>query len=143
LIVESTLGDDAVLLGAVALVIGPQKDTSIRSTRSGEISVKGKSFSEDIFVRADGKVKKRNKKHSKKGAGVSLRIGTEELKKLCKKKPEMLLIGSRHCDKIEISQSGKEFLKDQGTGFRILSVPDAVQQYNKNKKRTAILINIT
>jgi len=142
-IVESTLGDDAVLLGAVALVIGPQEDSSIRSNYSGEICVKGKSFLKDIFVRADGKVKKRSKKFIKKGPDVSLMIGTEELKKLCKKNPEMLLIGTRHQDKIEISPKGKEYLKDQGTGFRILSVSDAIRQYNKDKKKTAILINVT
>ena len=67
----------------------------------------------------------------------------EELKKLCKKRPEMLLIGTRQQDKIEISPKGKEYLKDLGIGFRILSVSDAIRQYNKNKKKTAILINVT
>jgi len=150
-VVKASLGDDAAILGAAALIqkrMGlklPEGAVypSLRSVKFGELAVDEEVYSHDIFIRADGKVKKRGKKLSREKAGYSHTIGLEELKKVCKKDPEILFIASGHKGLVKISAEGRQYLKRESIGFEVLPTPKAIESYNKSKKRKAILAHIT
>ena len=94
-IVVSTLGDDAVALGAVALAQQQEgRDPFAKSRRtlqqyplllataSGSVSVDGTTHDKDIYVRADGKVSRRAKLNT--GEPRPLRyIHADELQGVC------------------------------------------------------------
>ncbi len=100
----SALGDDAVVLGAVALArkrVGRspfKKRFAVRPTYPlidrfsfGEIVVGGKAYHHDVYIPVNGKVKARDKALAKKEYGNAHTIGPKELEEVCKGGPEVLV----------------------------------------------------
>jgi len=155
-IVRSELGDDAVVLGAVALIQEKTGATPIQDALSrlpkypkikyasfGEVAVKSKVYDYDIYIRADGKIKKRDKKLAKETCGSSHIIGPQELEKVCKQRPALLVIGMGMSGMTRLSQEGEVFLKEQGIETEVAPNPQAIRTYNKSKIRKALLIHVT
>jgi len=152
-VVRSTLGDDAGILGAAALAlqhVGAHvdlEDTEIPSPRIdfvdfGSITVDGEVHTNDIVIRANGRVKKRKKGPVKATYGTSHFIGPEELKKACKGNPEVLVIGVGHDEKTELTDDGRQFLSERGIHVEVLPTPEAVKLYNETKARKAALMHV-
>ncbi|MBN1521386.1 MAG: ROK family protein [Candidatus Aureabacteria bacterium] len=148
-IVESLLGDDAVLLGAVALVMS-EKDRKkamtgypelLLSQKNNELTVSGRTISKDIYIRADGKLKKRDVKRSNGNTDGLHNIGKDELKKVCKKRPEVLILATRCRKGLTVTLQGENYLKKIGADYRILPLEQAVDEYRKIHRRKAILIH--
>jgi glucokinase len=149
-IVESRLGDDAVALGAVALVKQVlDRDAAavvypvLSASGFGEVSSGEKTFKKDFYVRSDGRIKKRNKKEAKERYGTSHKIGPDELKKVCKKNPELLVVASGFQGEMKITMEGRVFLRSQGIRVKKMPTPQAVEFYNKAHTRKAILVHVT
>lgn len=150
-VVQSVLGDDAITLGAVALTLQSlgldleQRTVypQIQSTQFGEVTINNERYSYDIFIRVNGKIKKRDKKIAKELFGTSHKICVEELKKVCKKSPELLIIGSGQQGMVELTSDGKDFLKKEGIDYEIKPTPQAIQAYNEAKKRKTIILHVT
>jgi len=154
-IVRSELGDDAVVLGAVALIqekmgATPIQDTlaklpkypSIRHASFGEITVQDKVYKHDLFIRADGEIKRRNKKLAKETVGSSHIVGMEELDKVCKGRPSLLVVGQGMNSMTHLSKEGETFLKRQGVEVELAPNPEAIRLYNKSRLRKALLIHV-
>jgi len=152
-IAVASLGDDAVVLGAVAVaraaVRGPAPMGSrraawdypvISAVRPGEAVVGEKVCRGDFFVRADGKVKSRRKVLAKLGPGSTGLIGPEELAKVCKGGAGRLIIGAGHQSQAQLTEEGERFLQGRGIDFEVLSTPAAVEAYNAAGGRKAALI---
>jgi glucokinase len=146
-IVESTLGDDAGVLGAVALArqhLGlpcnvpveevPSAYPVLATAAPGELAVD---------IRADGRVKKRKKSVARELYGTPHRIGPKELARACKGDPETLIIGTGHSGEVELTDDGQAFLKERGIRFRAVPTPQAVQEYNKAEGRKAAIVHVT
>ena len=155
-IAESRLGDDAVVLGAVALAMeacgeDPAKAAAVRvpdypkidSVSFGEIVVGGETFTTDVHIRADGTARKRGKKAVKKLYGTSHKIGPEELDGACQGHPAMLIIGTGHSGGAELTPEGAEFLQARHIAVKALATPEAVKAYNRAKGLKAAIIHVT
>lgn len=152
-LVRSELGDDAGVLGAVALAkeyveasVAPAGDVeypTITGTAFGEVTLGETVYNTDIYIRADGKARTRNKKPVKKEYGTSHQVGPEELQKVCKGDPEILVIGTGQQGAASLTEPGQDFLRQRGIRCQALPTPKAIQAYNKAKGRKAALIHVT
>ncbi len=155
--VLSALGDDAVVLGAVALARSragrspfPEDPAArrvyptIERASLGEITIDGKVYSHDICIRAGGRVKKRKKAPAKQRDGNSHLIRRAELEKLCKGDPDVLIIGTGMSGTAELSQDARRFLdKRVAISCQILTTPKAAEAYNRSRQRKVALIHVT
>ena len=153
-VVESELGDDAVVLGAVALaqeLVGDSpfdgrpdtipKYPKVTYAGVGEVAVGGKIYKSDIYIRCDGKVKKRDKKAVKQLYGTSHKIGPEELEKVCKGTPEVLVIGMGNSGMTTLTAEGEEYLRNKCIAVEALPNKKAVKAYNRATGRKAALFH--
>jgi glucokinase len=152
----SALGDDAVVLGAIAAarkLVGrsPFKKRylikpvyhKITDVRSGEITVGKDTYNRDICISVGGKVKKRDEDKAKELYGSPYTIGPKELEKVCRGGPEVLFIGTGKSGKIELTEEARRFLTQRSIQCEVLPTTKAVEGYNGSKLRKAALIHVT
>ncbi len=152
----SALGDDAVVLGAVAIarrIVGrnpfkkylavlPQYP-KLQYKKPGGLVANGKNYQGDVHVLVDGKIKSRDKQLAKRLHGSSHVIGTKELEELCRGGPELLVVGAGAEGKIELTDEARQFLERRAIDLVVLPTPGAVETFNRAPKRKAALIHVT
>lgn len=145
---RSLLGDDAVILGAVVLlkqVLGEKITSGVehypkpRADQKGNVWVNDKLVRKNIYIRADGKVKKINGDAVFNELNRSRRLGISALRRVCKKGPKILIVGSAR-RRLRITAEGKKFLDDHLVQARLLDVKEAVKAYNAAKERKALVV---
>lgn len=149
-IVSSALGDNAVILGAVALVKEKAGDNSGCRVKSpvlnldgcNAVTVNGKIYEQDMYIRANGKIKKRGGKLNTTAKKTRLFIEPKEIKKICRHNPEVLIIGTKNEQKLRLPQISLDFLKENCINLAILPLSKAVALYNRTGESKAILLNI-
>ncbi len=152
----SALGDDAVVLGAVAearKLVGrsPFKPRfhvkpiypEITRYSFGEITVGQETFSRDVWITVGGKAKRRDEDIAKKHYGSSHTVGPKELEKVCRGGPEVVFIGSGKQGKLELTDDARRFLTQRSIQCEIVPTPKAVESYNRSKLRKAALMHVT
>lgn len=158
-IVQSQLGDDAVLLGAVAAVraklglsptgLAPESGDGepvypvVESTEFGCVTVAGEKFESDIHIRGNGKLKKRNKRKIKEEVGDAHVVGIKEVRKLCKGDPEVLVVGAGQGRSLKLTPEAEEFLKKRDIEVKVLTSPQAIKAFNAAKGRKALVLHVT
>lgn len=163
-LVLSQLGDDAVALGAAALVreqlgnsVFNHRESSdkyevifssvegpkIDSVEFGSIRVDGKEYPHDLHIRADGKIKKRRKSRLRKLYGSSHMVDAEELKSLCKGEPDLIIIGTGFQGMVRLTDDAQAFLSANQAEHTILPTPEAVKVFNNARRKRALLIHVT
>ena len=155
-IVTAALGDDAVVLGAVALALQARgRDPFAKAKRTlqlfpmftdlgpGTITVGGETYREDVYVRVDGKVGRRAKV-CPAGAAETLRSrsAATSCKEVCKGNPSILILGTGHDGAAALTPEGEEFLLKRGITYESLPTPEAVSTYNAIKGRKAALMHL-
>ena len=154
----SALGDDAVVLGAVALArklvgrspfkkryhVGPIYPEIVRFS-FGEIVVGKKAYHHDISIGVSGRVKSREKDSAKRASeGDNLHaIGPKELEDVCKGGPEVLFVGCTKSAGVTLTEPAQRFLNQRSIRCEILPAVQLVDMYNKSKARKAALIHVT
>lgn len=154
-VVLSALGDNAVVLGAVALArakVGrnPFKQRNRERAHApkltwkpaGEVTVQGKSYDEDIYVLVDGDVKKRKKALAQAPGGEVHLIGPQELERACKGGPALLYIGTGPCGQPALSEAAERYLKQRLIQWEALPTPQAIEAYNRSPRRRAALLHV-
>ncbi|MFZ5829288.1 MAG: ROK family protein [Planctomycetota bacterium] len=152
----SALGDDAVVLGAVALartLVGRDPFKSrftvqteypqIAHAGYGEITVGRKSYSRDIYISVYGEVKKRKKSLTRELHGSAHEVRPEELAKVCEGGPEVLFIGAGNEGKIELSKEAQRFLAQRSIRLEVLPTQQAAEAYNRSAQRKALLMHVS
>jgi glucokinase len=155
-VVRSALGDDAVMLGAVALArqhVGRspfQKKFAaapeyppIRQWRYGRVAVGGTVYDHDVYIRVDGKVKARKKCPPGTKGRVCHAVGLAELRKVCKGGPEALFVATGRGGRAAVTREGAEFLRSEAIELHALPTPRAIAAYNQSRRRKAILLHVT
>ena len=154
-VVVSALGDDAVVLGAVALVQQQAGHDPIRKARrnaadyptlslseAGELSIGGETYGEDIHLRVDAKVSRRAKTLRKVGIECSETVDAAELKIVCKGKPSVLVVGTGQKGQLTLTDDARQFLHKRRITCDTIPTADAVATYNALKGRKAALIHV-
>ncbi len=147
-VVRSQLGDDAVLLGAVALARGldPAEAGGYPTILAGDFGqafVNGEAWDRDIVVRAGGQLKKRKKRLSREVHGTSHEVSVEEIKYVCKGTPERLIIGCGHHRQLQLSRNAAKWLEAQGVSYVLLPTPEAAGAFNHAAGPKALLLHLT
>ncbi len=147
-LLTSELGDDAVLLGAAALARGDGGRDQyvyprIEAPDFGFVSVNGDRFEHDVVVRADGSVKKRKKKLSRRVHGTSHEVSAEEVKQVCKGQPERLFVGIGHHGHMGLSHEAIRWLGEKGIEPVMQTTPEAARAFNTATGKRALLLHVT
>jgi glucokinase len=149
----STLGDDAVALGAIALLqqslgLSPFRTRSVDADdyptpqllSDGEIGVAGEAYNRDVYIRASGKVKKRKKKELKANGD---KILPDLLKKICKGGPERLYVGLAEGTECKLTRASENLLRYRAIYLEQLPIDEAIRAFNRSRKRKSLLLRIT
>jgi len=163
-IVLSELGDDAVALGAAALIraeVGghglghvdsaaePTGDPDaiptpvVDGVEFGAVVVDGESMEHDVYIRADGQVKKRKKKHARKKYGTSHVLDSREIEKLCKGGPRSVFIGCGFQGLVTLTDDAKAYLDELDIRWECLRTPRAAEAYNAADRPKAVMLHVT
>jgi hypothetical protein len=159
-IVRSILGDDAVVLGAVALVqqgLGVRGANATETSRSdgqpeypvvesdsfGGVRVGGEVYNYDVVIRADGRVKKRKKKLSRREHGTAHKLSAAELEYVCKGDPKFIVIGAGYQGNLSLADDAEAFLRERGLSYEIHPAPEAAAAFNRALGRKALLFHVT
>jgi glucokinase len=147
-IARAKLNDDAVMLGAIALIrqkLNLKDDFSAyypriaplagKKAQGKMVSIKGKKYSTPFFIRADGKIKEPDEPLC---PALSERLAEE----ICKKSPDVFFIASGRGRRINFSPKALRFLKKRRILPRRLPLSQAIQAYNTSEDRRAILFCI-
>jgi glucokinase len=150
-IIQSKLGDDAVVLGAAALAQeavaagkpgGPRAYVpQIDWIAEGEVQINGKRHVQDFVVRADGTVKKRGKRPSKSHGGTCF-ISVEEVKSACKGNPARLIVGNGSREPYELDSDALEWLEKHEIKLTCKSSPQAIEDYRLSRGSRALLLHV-
>ena len=152
----SAPGDDAVVLGAVALArkrvgrspfkkryrVGPTYPEVGRFS-FGEVVVGKKAYNQDIYIAVSGKVKIREPSYARRQEDGRQTIGAKEVEEICKGGPEVLFVGSAKVEDIALSEQAQRYLSQRSIRCEILPALQLVDVYNKSKSRKSALIHVT
>ena len=154
-ILLSSLGDDAVVLGAVALAqidldrspLRKRAETrlaypTVGKVRPGKIVVDRTSYSRDIAIRVDGRVRKWKNTFDELPEDAPREIGRKELSKACKGGPEVLFVGTGSTRKIRLDEKAEQFLHWRSIEYHILPTEEAAAAYNKSRQRKVALFRV-
>jgi len=75
--------------------------------------------------------------------GTSHNIGPEELAKVCKGAPEVLVIGTGQQGAAGLTEEGAKFLRERGIRVKAVPSQSAIEEFNKAEGRKAALIHVT
>ena len=93
-------------------IIRPHIDAAAFSS----IYIEGREIENDVNLRLDRPIEKRKKKLSKKVYDASHTISHEEVQFLHEKKTELLIIGTGHYGRVDLSDDARQSLKNTGAG---------------------------
>lgn len=146
-IVRAELGDDAVILGAVALAgaFRPEEPEypAVQAGEFGKVLVGGKVYDYDIVIRADGQVKKRKKKLSRQVHGQAHTLSAAELEYACAGGTPQLIIGAGYHAVVTLGKDARRFLDERGIKLELHPNPQAAEVYNRTVGRKALLFHVT
>lgn len=109
----------------------------------GSVRVDGKEYDYDVVVTSKGELKPRTTEHDRFG---SHSFTKDELERLCKDGPEIVVIGTGTSDLARLSTEAKDFVKQEGIRVITLSSYEAIKRYNKladEEKCVMTIIHIT
>ena len=115
----------------------------IAGARFGQVTVGDEVHAHDVVIRASGKVKKRKKSLAKAAYGTSHRIGPRELEKVCKGRPERLIIGTGQSGAATLTPEGAAYLRERAIAVTALPTPEAIEAFNRAPGPKAALIHVT
>jgi glucokinase len=154
-ILLSALGDDAVVLGAVAAARtfarrNPFKKryraipaySQIAVCGDGQLTVGGKNYKCDIHISVNGKTKNRHETAAAEAPGYPHLVGARELEIVCRGGPAVLYIGAGDNGHVELSDEGRAYLERRSIKCKILDNSKAVKSYNNSNRRRAALIHL-
>jgi hypothetical protein len=122
---------------------GETMKPKINSTSFGSITVKGKTFENDILIRMSGQIEKRKKKLSKKVYGTSHKISLAEAKYVYEKGADKIIIGTGQTGYVELSKKARRFFEDKDLKAKLLRTPKAIKLWNNSKGNVIAMFHVT
>ena len=151
----SPLGDDAVVVGAVALArwqigrspfnrdfaAGPHYD-EIGQAAPGQITVGDETYKRDIVIRVSGEVKKWRREAASESGKRGHEIRPADLARACRGGPQVLVVGTGESGDLKLTKESQAYLRRRAIEVHVLCVPEAIDLYNKVEQRKAALIHV-
>ncbi|MDO4549960.1 MAG: ROK family protein [Planctomycetia bacterium] len=150
-ILLSSLGDDAVALGAVALaqiVLGRGPFSAekyvfpeyprISQNEQNEICVNDVVFRNDFYIMANGKICSRGKLPKKDPHGFR----RKDIEFVCEGPVQLLVLATDQAAEVSLSKKSIEFLVRRGIEFRILPVEEAISCFNTAEVHRAAVFHL-
>ncbi|MDR1269808.1 MAG: ROK family protein [Planctomycetaceae bacterium] len=145
-ILVSSLGDNAVVLGAVALVRSLNGSNPLRKTHriipkypqlhfmaENVIHIADEPYAEDFFILSDGMIQPRLKLPKKNIHGFRLK----DIQTAANGGVDLIIFGSPNAGEIALSGKCHDYLFRRGIDYRILPLDEAVHLYNTVAVRRA------
>ncbi len=159
LLERAQLGEDAVALGAMVQlrlelgepVPGATYDFGehvapyprLDAAGFGRIEVNGELVEKDFYVFADGTVKKRDKKLSRKQFGTSHMLGPDEVRRVLEPRPRRVFVGTGYNDGLSVTEEARHLLEEEGIELTALPTPAAIHAFNSSRDTKALLVHVT
>ncbi|MDR0392576.1 MAG: ROK family protein [Planctomycetaceae bacterium] len=147
-ILVSSLGDSAVVLGAVALVRSTDSSTFDQVCESipkyphllmladEVIHIDDVAYTSDILILPDGTIHARSKVPKKDPNGFRFK----DIEMAVQGGTDLLILATPTAEKLILSEKCRDYLYRRGIDYRIVQLREAVQMYNNfNGRRSAIL----
>jgi glucokinase len=152
----SSLGDDAVLLGATALArmrvgenplkkrfhVDPAYPPIVRR-RSGGCDVGEKSFDADFYISASGKAKRQKAPPLVTAPDGARHLTREHLARPCRDGPQVLFIATSPAGDVRLTDDACLYMRQRAIKWRALPLDQAIEAYNGSRKRKGALIHLT
>jgi glucokinase len=150
-VLESALGDDAVVLGAVALAqqqLG--LDPFARARRvscpklafaDGRLTVSGRSCKGNCLIRADGTAISGDQFDEKLASDLDkARLGDKSVRLLCQARPHVVFVAQTSREPIKLTNRAQQTLHYHDVRLEILTPADAVKAFTDFEGRKAFLL---
>jgi glucokinase len=150
-VVQSALGDDAGVLGAAALAMteagldpfADQKTScnhypKLTWTKDGLARVGKKVFDVDLFVRVNGRARKRTKNGDAQKLASAADVTEQDLDLACRGGPEVLILGTD--DETPMNDACRAFLRRRAIRLEQRPRKKALKRFNSLKARKALLL---
>ncbi len=140
-VVAAKLGDDAVMLGAVAAArmgidlkaLTASYYPKLRMTSAGRIMAGKVKIEKPLYIRADGKLKEPEE-------FVPPHITSDLVEELTKKGPDVLFVVLGKHKRLTFSPKALRYLKKKRIAARIIGISSAVKVYNSSDERKALFL---
>jgi len=97
----------------------------------------------DATIRLSGKVKKRQKKLSKRQYGTSHIISRAEAKFVFEKGCGVIIVGAGHEGNVRLSPEASDYLEKKRCGVILQPTPEAIRSFNHSKAKKIGLMHVT
>jgi glucokinase len=147
-ILVSSLGDSAVVLGAVALVRSTEASTfdlicestpkysHLLMLADEVIHIDDVAYTSDILILPDGTIHERLKVPKKDPNGFRFK----DIETAVQGGTDLLILATPAAEKITLSEKCQDYLYRRGIDYRVVQLREAVQLYNNfNGRRSAVL----
>lgn len=111
--------------------------------RFGSITVEGQVYPHDLWIRPDGKVKKRKKKLSKAVYGTSHVISLAEAQQVYQEGAERLIVGTGLTGLTRLSEEAAAYFDQQGCRVNLYRTRRAIKAWNQAEGTVIGLFHIT
>ena len=155
-VLESSLGDDAVVLGAVALAqqqLGLDPFAKARRVSypklawaDGRLNVSGRSCQGGCLIRADGTMIAGDQFDDRLASDIDkARLGDKSIRQLCLARPHVVFVAQTAREPIKLSNRAQQTLHYRDVRLEILPAADAVKAFTdfdgqkQKQKRKAFL----
>ncbi len=115
----------------------------IEGSEFGNITIDGKTYEHDVIVRLSGKVKKRQKKLSKRQYGTSHIISRAEAKFVFEKGCDVIIVGAGHEGNVRLSPEARAYFEKKRCGMILQPTPEAIRSFNHSKANKIGLMHVT
>ena len=116
---------------------------NIDGTEFGSITIAGRRIENDVMIRLDGAVSKRQKKLSKAVYGTSHVISLAEAEVIFEKHAERLIIGAGHNGMVRLSNEAADYLAQRNVKVDLARTPEAIERWNKASGKVIALFHVT
>lgn len=115
----------------------------IEASSFGSITINGTTFPHDVYIWANGEIRKRKKKLSKKIYGTSHNISKDEIDFIISEEVEFLLIGTGQYGRAKLSEPALELLAMRNIRAELHPTPEAIQTWNDRDEINLGLFHVT
>ena len=116
---------------------------NIDGSAFGSITIAGRRIENDVMIRLDGAVSKRQKKLSKAIYGTSHVISLAEAEVIFEKDAERLIIGAGHNGMVGLSDEAADYFAKKKVKVELARTPEAIQRWNKARGKVIALFHVT